>query len=91
MKLSVKAMAWTGAVLWGACILLTGILNLLFPGYGVAVLDLAKSIYPGYGATSGFAGVIVGTLYAIVDGAVCGAIVAWLYNLFAGARPAPSA
>ncbi len=91
MRLSVKGLAWTGAVMWGACVLLTGIVNLVFPKYGVAVLEMARSIYPGYGATAGLAGVIVGTLYAVVDGAVCGAILAWLYNRFAGTRSAPAA
>jgi hypothetical protein len=28
--------------------------------------------------------VIVGTLYALLDGAVCGVVVGWLYNVAAG-------
>ncbi len=91
MKLSVKGLAWTGAVLWGGCLFLTGILNLIFPKYGVAMLEMTRSVYPGYAAMSGLAGVIVGTLYAVVDGAVCGALLAWLYNLFAKAGAAPTA
>jgi hypothetical protein len=32
--------------------------------------------------------VIVGTLYALIDGAVCGWIIAWVYNATSGsARP----
>lgn len=91
MKLSVKGLAWTGAVLWGGCVFLMGILNLMFPRYGVAMLDMIRSIYPGYGAMSGFAGVIVGTLYALLDGAICGALLAWLYNQFAKSGTSASA
>jgi hypothetical protein len=36
MKLSAKAMAWTMAVLWGGCVFLAGILNLIFPSYAVS-------------------------------------------------------
>ncbi|MGD0991558.1 MAG: hypothetical protein ABR998_03735 [Gemmatimonadales bacterium] len=89
MKLSVKGLAYAGAVLWGGCLFLMGILNLMFPKYGVAMLDMIRSVYPGYGAMSGLTGVIVGTLYALVDGAICGALLAWLYNQFA--KPGASA
>ncbi|UCG88108.1 MAG: hypothetical protein JSW71_06075 [Gemmatimonadota bacterium] len=84
MDLNIKALAVVGAVLMGACLLLVGIANLIFPSYGVAFLDLMASLYPGYHGPDGFGSVIVGTLYAAVDGAVCGAILAWLYNLVAG-------
>ncbi len=40
------------------------------------------SIYPGYTAAASFGQVILGTLYGLVDGAICGAIFAWLYNCF---------
>jgi hypothetical protein len=55
------------------------------------MLDLLRSVYPGYAGTSGFLGVIVGTLYAVVDGAVCGALLAWLYNTFVKPGAAPAA
>jgi hypothetical protein len=58
-------------------------LNLVWPSYGREFLQLVASIYPGYHATPSFGQVIVGTLYALVDGAVGGAIFAWLYNRLA--------
>jgi hypothetical protein len=89
MKLSVKGLALTAAITWAGCILCTGILNLIWPSYGAAFLDMVRSIYPGYAAMSGFVGVIVGTCYAFVDGLVCGAIFAWIYNVTKGdASPA---
>lgn len=83
MKLSITALTYAAAIVWGLCVLLVGVANLLWPPYGAAFLDLMRSIYPGYKATASFGNVIVGTLYAVVDGAIGGALFAWLYNIFA--------
>ena len=88
MKLSVKSLAITGAIVWGAALFLTGIAHLIWPGYGTALLELADSLYPGY-HVGGFGSVIIGTLYAILDGAVVGAVFAWLYNRLASS-PSPA-
>jgi hypothetical protein len=84
MRLSVKGLALAIGVLWAVCILLVGIVNLVSPSYGVAFLAWASSIYPGFHNTHHFLDVIVGALYGLVDGGIGGAIVAWLYNCFAG-------
>lgn len=83
MRLDVKAAANAVGILWGAVVFLVGIGNLIFSGYGGAFLEMVASIYPGYHATASFGQVIVGTLYALVDGAIAGLIVSWLYNVFA--------
>jgi hypothetical protein len=44
-------------------------------------LQVVASIYPGYDATRSIGVVIVGTLYALVDGAIFGLILGGLYNL----------
>ena len=91
MKLDTRALAWTMALLWGGAMLLVGISNLLVPTYGAAFLEWAASFYPGYHGPGGFGSVLVVTLYGLVDGAICGWLLAWLYNLFAadggGATP----
>jgi hypothetical protein len=79
MKLSVKSLAITCAIFGGALVFLMGLAHLIWPSYGTAFLQLAASVYPGY-EVGGFGSVIVGTLYATVDGAIGGAIFAWLYN-----------
>ncbi|MCH6583105.1 MAG: hypothetical protein O7B27_00535 [Gammaproteobacteria bacterium] len=84
MKLDVKGMAITLGLVWGAAVLVVGIANLIWPNYGQAFLELVASIYPGYTAGASVGQLIVGTLYGLVDGAVGGAVIAWLYNLFAG-------
>jgi len=91
MKLNLKAAATAAAVTWGGCFLLVSLANLVWPPYGEAWLELGRSIYPGYGGPGGFGSVIVVTLYALLDGAVAGAVFAWLYNRFAGGGGASGA
>ena len=88
--LSVKGLALTLGILCAACVFLVGLGNLIWPSYGVAFLEIARSLYPGYAHTAGFFGIIVGTLYALLDGAILGALTAWLYNMFRGESSAAS-
>jgi hypothetical protein len=84
MKLDVKAFAVTAGIFWAAAIGLTGIGNLIWCGYGSAFLQIFASLYPGYQATGTVGDLIVGTLYALVDGAVMGLIFVCIYNAFVG-------
>lgn len=84
MRLSIRSLAITCAILWGGCVLLLAIANAIWSGYAVAFLQAVDSVYPGYRAGGGLGSVIVGTLYAIVDGAVAGILFGWIYNRFAG-------
>lgn len=83
MKLSVKGLAIASAILWASALLLTGLGNLLWPGYGHAFLEAMSSVYPGYKVDTGISGVITGTLYALVDAGIGGTVFALIYNLFA--------
>ena len=87
MKMNIKALAIAVGLTWAACVLLVGLAHLVWPAYGGTFLDFVASVYPGFHPANGIGAVIVGTLYAIVDGAVGGAVVAWLYNLSAGSAP----
>jgi len=87
MKLSVKSLTITAAVLWGGTCLLVSVLNVVWPDYGKTFLEVISSIYPGYQVTGTIGGVIVGTLYALLDGAVGGALFGWIYNIFAKGTP----
>lgn len=84
MKLNLKALALTAGILWALAILITGIANLIWSGYGVGFLQIMASVYPGYHAAGSVGDLIVGTLYALVDGALCGLVFGWLYNLLTG-------
>jgi hypothetical protein len=87
MRISVIALASTAGVFWGGAILMVALANLIWPSYGRAFLELTASLYPGYQPGAGLGSVVTGTLYGLVDGAVSGAVFAWLYNLFTQRRP----
>ncbi|MCH9047446.1 MAG: hypothetical protein IH836_00655 [Proteobacteria bacterium] len=80
MKLSIKALAITAAIIWGGALLIVGSANIMFPGYGSDFLEVMGSIYPGYQPGTGFPSVIIGSLYGVVDAGIGAAIFAWLYN-----------
>lgn len=82
MKLSVKSLTITAALYWSGTVFFVALLNYLSPPYGKAFLDLVSSVYPGYKSVGSLGSVIVGTLYSLVDGAVGGAIFAWMYNTY---------
>jgi len=82
MKFNVIQLGLTLAIIWAVLVLLVSITNLIFPGYGVAFLQIIDSIYPGYHFGKwGFGGVVVATLYAALDGFILGVVLAWVYNL----------
>jgi hypothetical protein len=83
MRFNTKALAATVAIVTGGSFLVVGMLNIAFPGYGLAYLQLARSVYPGYHGPSGFGSLIPVTLYGLLDGAVGGFLVGWLYNRLA--------
>ena len=82
MRIDVRALAFSFALLWGGGILVTGIANLIWPTYGLGFLEVLASVYPGYQGTASFGQVLVGTLYGVLDGFVGGLVLGWLYNLF---------
>jgi hypothetical protein len=68
--------------LWGVAVLLTGLADLTWPGYGRAFLQLVASLYPGYNASGSIGDLILGVLWALADGALFGLFFALLYNRF---------
>jgi len=86
MKLSVKSLAMSVGVMWGGCLLLFGLATTLRgvqPDGGYYAKDFLlamASVYPGYSGGPGMASAAVGAVYGLIDGAICGAVIAWLYN-----------
>ena len=80
MKFDIRALALAFGLIWGAGIFIVGVANLASPGYGGVFLQLLASVYPGYSGTASFGQVVIATLYGLVDGAIGGAVFAWLYN-----------
>ncbi len=86
MRLNVKAMAIACAFAWGLLgMFLVGVANMIWHGYGQVFLNLAASFYPGYRAEPTCVQVALGTAYGLVDGALLGTVIAWVYNRFAAA------
>lgn len=71
------------ALLCGGCIFVVGVINLAAPSYGMEFLKIVSSVYPGFHASRTFLDVLAGTGYGLLDGAIGGCLIAWLYNLFA--------
>lgn len=88
MRLNVRAMAFALGILWAVAVLVTGLANLIWSGYGSGFLQVLSSVYPGYKASGSIGDLITGTLYSLVDGALLGLILAWLYNRFPGHQAA---
>jgi hypothetical protein len=83
MKLSLKAMIIAGALFKAIGFLFVSLMNLVLRPYGGAYLALLTSIYPGYDPVSGPIGIVVGTFYSLIAGALAGLVFGWLYNFFA--------
>lgn len=77
MKLDVKALALTSGILWGLGIFILTWWIIAFDGSSESVTFLGK-IYRGYAVTP--LGSIIGLIWGLVDGLICGGIFAWVYN-----------
>ena len=84
MRVSRKALTIVFALLWGGCMLLVGVVNLIAPAYGSTFLQVMSSVYPGFHASHAVGDVLLGTVYGLADGAAGGFVCAWLYNLCLG-------
>jgi hypothetical protein len=72
MKLCIRGLSLTVALLWGGAVLCVGLAHLAFPGYASSFLSGIGSIYPGFHGAGSFGDALVGTVYALVDGALGG-------------------
>jgi hypothetical protein len=79
-RLSPIALALTCAVLWGGSMLGAGVMNLIVPDFGIEFLRVMSSVYRGFEVPVGPRDVFIGALYGVVEGAIGGLLIAWLYN-----------
>jgi hypothetical protein len=87
MRLNVKAFALTCGLIWG--------LGLFFITWWIIAFDgasgrvtLIGQLYRGYNISP--IGSIIGLVWALFDGAIGGAIFAWLYNFLASGKLKPT-
>ena len=79
MKLNIKAMAIAFGLVWGISLFAITWWIILLEGSSNTSTFIGK-FYLGYNLTP--IGSIIGFIWGLVDGAIGGAIFAWLYNKF---------
>ena len=82
-RISITGLALALGVLWGVYLFVLALLA----GWGVRfiwvseeLVRLFSAVYPGYAV--GFAGAVIGLVQGFICGAVGGALLAWLHNVF---------
>ncbi|MFC1739371.1 bacteriophage holin [Planctomycetota bacterium] len=80
MRLNVKAFALSCGLIWGLGLFILTWWIIAFDGVTSQVTFIGQ-IYRGYSVSP--VGSIIGLIWAFFDGAIGGAIFAWLYNLIA--------
>lgn len=75
-KLSVKRLTLSLGIVSGGSMALIALGGMA--GYWIEMVELIQSFYPGYGAH--WQGFLLGAIYGFIDGAIGGALIAWLYN-----------
>ncbi len=77
-RLSSCALGVAFGVTWGMAIFLLGLFN-IYGDWGGALLDTMSSLYIGFDYT--IVGAFIGLLWGLVEGFICGALIAYIYNL----------
>ena len=80
MRISLKALTLSSAILWGALMLIVGLIHMARPEYGADFLQMMSSVYPGADTAPHLGRVLLGTIYGFVDGAVGGYLFGLLYR-----------
>ncbi|MBT3339604.1 MAG: hypothetical protein HOM34_03930 [Planctomycetes bacterium] len=80
MTLNNRAFAFTCSLFCSLCLLLVGLPSLAGYEYGGPFLEMAASLYPGFAADGTVLDLLIGVVFAVVDGAFAGWMFAWVYN-----------
>lgn len=78
-RLKIIPLAVSCGAVWSLGVLFLGIAAAF--GWGAGLVEPLGSLYLGYGP--GFLPAVTGALWALVDGAIAGALIAAIYNLAA--------
>lgn len=81
MKFNIKAFSLSCGLIWGLGLFFITLWIMLFEG-ATGQINFIGQIYRGYNIS--FTGALIGLVWAFFDGAIGGAIFAWLYNLLSG-------
>ncbi|HFC76983.1 MAG TPA: membrane-associated protein [Candidatus Moranbacteria bacterium] len=75
-KLNIKAFTIATGASWSIFILILGVASSF--GWGESFVKMISSLYLGF--KPGIVGGVIGAIWAFVDGAIGGLIIAWIYN-----------
>jgi hypothetical protein len=76
-QLDVRAFAVAVSAVWGFSVLLLGF-SAMLTGYGREWVALLSTVYIGFAPD--LLGVFFGVVWAVIDGAILGALIALVYN-----------
>lgn len=79
-KLNIKALALAGGITCAGCMACLG-WAARFCGWGNELVEVMSSFYIGYAPTIKGGG--IGALWGFADGAIAGALIAFIYNFIA--------
>jgi hypothetical protein len=79
MKLNIKAFSLTFGIIWGSGLFCLTWWIIAFNGV-TGEATIIGQVYRGYNISP--TGSLIGLIWAFADGAIGGAIFAWLYNFF---------
>ncbi len=80
-KIRPVALGLAFGVTWGVSVFLMGIIAYLY-AYGKPFVEAMSALYIGYEPS--IAGSVIGGVIGFIDAFIGGAVIAWLYNKFAG-------
>ncbi|MCH9645029.1 MAG: bacteriophage holin [Proteobacteria bacterium] len=80
-SINTKALALSLGILWSLALLSVSIIALISESYLHNIVEFLSSIYLGYSLS--FTGILIGMIWAFIDAAVGGLVLAWLYNKLA--------
>jgi hypothetical protein len=80
MRISTRPVSLTFAMLVAILMIIVGPARLVSENHRQAFVEVTASLYPGYTGAENFPQVIIGALYGVLDGAVGGVVLNWLYN-----------
>ena len=78
-KIGVKKIAVASGVTWGLGVFFAGVFAAATGGFCLDFVNVMGSMYIGYAPT--YAGAVIGGIWALIDGAVAGAIFGYIYNM----------
>lgn len=76
--INTKALALTLGILWSLSLLAVSLIALVSTDYLHNITDFFSTLYLGYDLS--FTGIMTGMVWAFIDAAIGGLVVAWLYN-----------